>query len=101
LFLLLSLFLSSFFSDLSLLLFLFLFLFLFECWLKGNEPDIDAPWQFAVANRSDLTAEHVHWVAKHRYSLRPDGIPGNDDYGAISGWLVWAYLVSNLLLTNG
>ncbi len=58
----------------------------------GNEPDIDAPWQFAIANRSDLTAEHVHWVARHRYSAAPDGIPGNDDYGALSGWLAWAYL---------
>jgi putative alpha-1,2-mannosidase len=58
----------------------------------GNEPGMDAPWQFASANRSDLTAEHVRWVARHRYTTKPDGIPGNDDYGALSGWLAWAHL---------
>jgi putative alpha-1,2-mannosidase len=50
----------------------------------GNEPGMDAPWQFASANRSDL--------ARHRYTTKPDGIPGNDVYGALSGWLAWAYL---------
>lgn len=48
---------------------------------------------------SDLTSEHVHWVVKHRYSVNADGIPGNDDYGALSGWLVWAYLVLFLFLS--
>lgn len=57
----------------------------------GNEPDILAPWEFAHANRSDLIAKHVHWVARHRYSTAADGVPGNDDYGALSSWLVWAY----------
>jgi predicted alpha-1,2-mannosidase len=58
----------------------------------GNEPGILSPWLFAWANRSDLTIRHTHWVLQNRYSTQPDGVPGNDDYGAISGWLVWAYL---------
>jgi len=58
----------------------------------GNEPDILSPWLFAWANRSDLTIYHTRWLIANRYSTRPDGVPGNDDYGAISGWLVWAYL---------
>jgi len=40
---------------------------------------IASPWLFAWANRSDLTIRHVHWLARHRYSIRPDGVPGNDD----------------------
>lgn len=32
----------------------------------GNEPDIDCPWQFAYLNASDLTFEHVKWVAENR-----------------------------------
>ncbi len=58
----------------------------------GNEPDILSPWLFAWANRSDLSIRHTRWLIDHRYTAAADGIPGNDDYGAISGWLVWAYL---------
>lgn len=77
----------------------------------GNEPDIGAPWQFAHANRSDLTAKYVRWVAEHAYGVDAAGVPGelalgrtivrvtnipplagNDDYGALSAWLVWAHL---------
>lgn len=28
----------------------------------------------------------------YRFSTKYDGIPGNDDYGATSSWLVWAYM---------
>ncbi len=58
----------------------------------GNEPDILSPWLFAWANRSDLTIRHTRWLIDHRYTANADGVPGNDDYGALSGWLVWAYL---------
>jgi putative alpha-1,2-mannosidase len=32
----------------------------------------------------------VGWqIASQRFTTEPQGIPGNDDYGAMSAWLVW------------
>jgi len=56
----------------------------------GNEPDILAPWLFTVAGEAQLTQRWTRWVLSHRYSSAPDGLPGNDDFGTLSAWLVWA-----------
>ena len=58
----------------------------------GNEPDILVPIQFAFANRTDLFGYWTRWVAENKYTSAPDGMPGNDDFGALSAWLVWAML---------
>eukprot|EP00656_Telonema_subtile_P004677 TRINITY_DN12126_c0_g1_i2.p1 TRINITY_DN12126_c0_g1~~TRINITY_DN12126_c0_g1_i2.p1 ORF type:complete len:480 (+),score=141.99 TRINITY_DN12126_c0_g1_i2:160-1599(+) len=59
----------------------------------GNEPDILAPWLFSFAGREDLTQQHTRWLVQHRYGSTADtGLPGNDDYGTLSAWLVWACL---------
>jgi len=69
----------------------------------GNEPDILHPWLFVFGGRPDLTQKWTRWVAQHkchgvgcpcsalhRYNTKPDGIPGNDDYGTLSAWLVFS-----------
>lgn len=56
----------------------------------GNEPDLLAPWLFALAGRPDLTRKWVAWVATTWYGTEPDGLAGNDDGGALSAWYVWA-----------
>ena len=48
----------------------------------GNEPDIQAPYIFNYAGRPDLTQKWVRILMDTRYSNRPDGLPGNDDFGA-------------------
>jgi putative alpha-1,2-mannosidase len=53
----------------------------------GNEHDLFSIWQFHYANRFDLTKKHVRWLFDHVYTTKPDGIPGNDDYGTLL--LVW------------
>ena len=59
----------------------------------GNEPDILAPWLFAfVPGALMKTGEATRWIATNRYNDKPDGLPGNDDFGALSAWLVWAQL---------
>eukprot|EP00048_Salpingoeca_helianthica_P017060 m.235483 g.235483 ORF g.235483 m.235483 type:complete len:787 (+) comp20087_c0_seq1:24-2384(+) len=58
----------------------------------GNEPDILVPFQFNAAGRPDLTQKYVRFVMNFSYSTRPDGLPGNDDFGALSSWYVWAAL---------
>jgi len=56
----------------------------------GNEPDLLAPWLYAFGGRSDRTANVTRYLVDHVYTAAADGIPGNDDYGTMSAWLVWA-----------
>ena len=58
----------------------------------GNEPDILAPWQFGFAGTPNNTQYWTRWLLQHEYSSAPDGLPGNDDYGTMSAWQVWAYI---------
>ncbi|MGM9804081.1 MAG: GH92 family glycosyl hydrolase [Muribaculaceae bacterium] len=57
-----------------------------------NEPVLHYPWLFVWAHRPDLAMKHVHGIANNCFSATPGGIPGNDDLGAMSSWLVFAML---------
>ena len=58
----------------------------------GNEPDIHTPYLFALAGRPDLTQRWVRWIENEIYGAGADGIPGNDDGGTMSAWLVYSAL---------
>jgi len=58
----------------------------------GNQHDIHTPYLFNEAGRSDLTQKWVRWTLKERFSLDPNGLDGNDDGGALSGWYVFSAL---------
>ena len=58
----------------------------------GNEPDLLAVWQFVFAGRPDLTQRWSRWLLLHKYSSRPSGVPGNDDFGTMSAWFMFAAL---------
>ena len=58
----------------------------------GNEPDIHAAYLFALAGRPDLTQKWVRWIENEVYSAGADGLPGNDDGGTMSAWLVFSAL---------
>jgi len=58
----------------------------------GNEHNLMAPFLFNYAGRLDLTSQYVKWVRDNLYTGAPDGLPGNDDYGAISAWYLWTAL---------
>jgi predicted alpha-1,2-mannosidase len=55
----------------------------------GNEHDLFSVWQFNYANRSDLTQKYSRWLITHAYTSKPDGLPGNDDYGTMSAWYLF------------
>jgi predicted alpha-1,2-mannosidase len=58
----------------------------------GNEPDINAPYLFAQLGRPDLTQKWSRWAMETFFSDQPDGVPGNDDGGAMGGWYLFASL---------
>ncbi|MEM9864405.1 MAG: GH92 family glycosyl hydrolase [Myxococcota bacterium] len=58
----------------------------------GNEPDIHASFLFALWGRPDETARWSRWVAENNYGEGPRGLPGNDDSGTMSAWLVFDML---------
>jgi predicted alpha-1,2-mannosidase len=57
-----------------------------------NEPSVGAPWLYLFAGRPDRTQEAIREVRNRLWRDWPDGIPGNDDLGAMSSWFVWAAL---------
>ena len=58
----------------------------------GNEPDIHAVYMFALAGRPELTQKWVRWIITDRYGPGADGLPGNDDGGTMSAWLLFSAL---------
>jgi predicted alpha-1,2-mannosidase len=56
----------------------------------GNEPDIHAPYIFALAGHPELTQKWLPWIEGEVYTAGPDGLPGNDDAGTMSAWLVFS-----------
>lgn len=79
---------------------------------QGNEPDLHYAWTFAALGRPEGTQRWTRWLVENRYGDGPDGLPGNDDAGTMSAWLVYAmsgfytlagapdYLVGSPLLTR-
>jgi predicted alpha-1,2-mannosidase len=53
-----------------------------------NETDMQAPFVFNFSGQPWKTQSVVRRVLKENYSDAPDGIPGNDDGGAMSSWAV-------------
>ncbi|MGH8183108.1 MAG: GH92 family glycosyl hydrolase [Rhodanobacteraceae bacterium] len=58
----------------------------------GNEPGLNMPWLYDYTGAPWKTQAVVHRLISQVYSNTPGGEPGNDDLGAMSSWLVWAYL---------
>ncbi|GIL26603.1 GH92 family glycosyl hydrolase [Actinocatenispora comari] len=58
----------------------------------SNEPDLLAPYLYLHAGRPDRTADLTRQLLATGYHAAPDGLPGNDDAGAMSAWYVWTAL---------
>ncbi|MFI5296998.1 MAG: GH92 family glycosyl hydrolase [Polyangiales bacterium] len=58
----------------------------------GNEPSLHIAYLFAQLGRPDLTQRWARWAAENLYSDGADGLPGNDDGGTMSCWLVYTAL---------
>jgi predicted alpha-1,2-mannosidase len=58
----------------------------------GNEPTFAVPWIYDWAGAPSHAQTALHQILTTVYTDQPDGLPGNDDLGAMSGWYVWASL---------
>ena len=54
----------------------------------GNEPDLHAPWLYAFTARPESGHRWIRAIQRRAYGLGPDGLPGNDDGGTLSAWLL-------------
>ncbi len=57
-----------------------------------NEPGFMLPVLYNYAGRPDKTADVVHMILEKAFSDTRAGIPGNDDSGAMSSWLIFSTL---------
>ena len=55
----------------------------------ANEPSFLSPCLYHWIDRPDLSTQRVHQIVRYNYSDEPDGLPGNDDSGAMSSWLAF------------
>ena len=55
----------------------------------GNEPSFLTPCLYHWIGRPDLTSDRVRQIISANYNDKPDGLPGNDDSGAMSSWLAF------------
>lgn len=58
----------------------------------GNEPSFLTPYLYTYIGRTDLASQRISEIINKYYDDTPDGLPGNDDGGAMSSWLIWAML---------
>jgi putative alpha-1,2-mannosidase len=60
----------------------------YDQYAPGNEHDLEVPWLYPFAKRPWRTAA-VTRSLRSVFKPAPDGLPGNDDLGGLSGWYVW------------
>lgn len=58
----------------------------------ANEPSFGNPWVYNWAGYPGRAQETVRKTIGDLFTENPDGMPGNDDLGATSSWLVFAEL---------
>ena len=61
-----------------------------EWFASGNEPDFQVPWIYNWTNTPYKTQALVKRIIKEQYSNKNNGLPGNDDLGAMGAWYVFA-----------
>ncbi len=54
-----------------------------------NEPDFCAPYAYVWTGNPWKTQEVADRIRRETFTTKPDGLPGNDDLGATSGWYIW------------
>jgi predicted alpha-1,2-mannosidase len=61
-----------------------------EWFAAGNEPDFQVPWIYNWAGAPYKTQALIRRIMKESYSDKNNGLPGNDDLGAMGAWYVFA-----------
>jgi predicted alpha-1,2-mannosidase len=58
----------------------------------GNEVDLTVPYVYDYLGQPWKTQAQVRHQEQDLYPATPNGLPGNDDLGAMSSWYVWSAL---------
>lgn len=58
----------------------------------ANEPSFMTPYLYHWVERPDLSVQRIQQIVNDNYDDSPGGLPGNDDGGAMSSWLVFNML---------
>ncbi len=59
----------------------------------ANEPDINYPFLYNYAKGYEWkTQDRVSQLIKEYFKNTPDGLPGNDDTGTMSAWLIYSMM---------
>ncbi|KAF6822722.1 glycosyl hydrolase family 92 protein [Colletotrichum plurivorum] len=58
----------------------------------GNEPAFLTVFQYHYAGRPALSAKRAHYYIPAFFSPKPDGLPGNDDSGAMGSFLAFSMM---------
>lgn len=58
----------------------------------GNEPCEEAPWVYDFAGAPSRAQAVVRRIQNELFTAKPNGLPGNDDAGALSSWYVFSVL---------
>jgi predicted alpha-1,2-mannosidase len=61
-----------------------------EWFAAGNEPDFQVPWVYNWVGAPYKTQLIVRRIISEQYHNRDNGLPGNDDLGAMGAWYVFA-----------
>jgi predicted alpha-1,2-mannosidase len=57
-----------------------------------NEPSFLSPTLYHWLGQPEASSERIRQIVREHYSDRRDGLPGNDDSGAMSSWLAFHML---------
>jgi predicted alpha-1,2-mannosidase len=58
----------------------------------GNEPCFEVPWEYDFAQAPAQTQNVIRRIQLRLFINSPDGLPGNDDGGAMSSWYIFSAL---------
>ena len=58
----------------------------------ANEPSFLTPWLYHWAGHPEMSLDRIRQIINDNYDDTSDGLPGNDDSGAMSSWLVFNML---------
>jgi len=58
----------------------------------GNEPCEEAPWVYDFAGAPSRAQAVVRRIQNELFTAKPNGLPGNDDAGALSSWYIFSAL---------
>ena len=58
----------------------------------GNEPTFAVPFMYNWTSQPHKTQALVRRILDKQFGTNAQGLPGNEDEGALSGWYVWSAL---------